>query len=83
MPSMEYEWEYLAAYTFKEAFPEANISQFREFLLRETKKKNKLKKLSIYRKYVVLKMMGCLSNLNWIIMPFEDLHFSVPAWSNW
>lgn len=33
--------EYLAAYTFKETFPEANISWSREFLLRETKQKEK------------------------------------------
>lgn len=72
------EREHLDAYTFKEEFPGANISCFREFLLRETKQKT-VKKLNIYRKYVVPKLMGCLSNLNWIIMSFEDLHFSVPA----
>lgn len=37
------------------------------------------KKIIIYRKYVVPKLMGCLSNLNWIIKSFEDLHFSVPV----
>lgn len=71
------EREHLAAYTFKEAFPEASTSWFRESLLRETKQKKKLKKLSIYRKYAVRKLMGCLSNLNWIIISFKDLHFSV------
>lgn len=35
------EREHLAAYTFKEAFPEANTSWFRESLLRETKQKKK------------------------------------------
>lgn len=35
------EREHLAAYTFKEAFPEASTSWFRESLLRETKQKKK------------------------------------------
>lgn len=71
------EREHLAAYTFKEAFPEAGICGLENFAERNQAKK-KLKKLSIYRDYVVPKLMGCLSNLNWIIMSFEDLHFSVP-----
>lgn len=69
------EREHLASYTFKEAFPEADILWFREFCWEETSKQ-KLKKQNIYRD-IVPKWMGCVRKLNRMIMSFENLHFSV------
>lgn len=52
------EREHLAAYTFKEAFPEANTSWFRESLLRETKQKKKIKETEHLQKICSTKADG-------------------------